>query len=169
LLVQGVRTGPALFESGGSIVYTFIYGLLIATVLMLPVGLLVGRYAYKTIVTVPKAMLVPTVGFMTIIGTYAIRNSVSDVLIMILLGFVGWVLSRFGFSASPIVLGLILGPIAEQGFVQAWTIGSATEDLTGMFFGRPISMAIIALTVLSLVWPAFIKRRRERAASGSIE
>ncbi|MFK7963519.1 MAG: tripartite tricarboxylate transporter permease [Burkholderiaceae bacterium] len=164
LLVQGVRTGPTLFESGGSIVYTFIYGLLIATVLMLPVGLLVGRYAYKTIVSVPKAMLVPTVGFMTIIGTYAIRNSVSDVLIMILLGFLGWVLSRFGFSASPIVLGLILGPIAEQGFVQAWTIGSATEDLTGMFFGRPISLAIIALTVLSLVWPAFIKQRRNSPA-----
>jgi putative tricarboxylic transport membrane protein len=155
LLVQGVRTGPSLFDGGGSIVYTFIYGLFIATILMLPTGLLIGRYAYRTIITIPKTILVPSVGFMTIIGTFAIRNSVSDVIIMITLGTVGWVLSRFGFAASPIVLGLILGPIAEQGFVQAWTIGAATNNLAGMFFGRPISLAIIAFTLLSLLYPAW--------------
>ena len=58
-----------------------------------------------------------------------------------MLGVVGWVLNRFGYSPSPIVLGLILGSIAEQGFVQAWTIGAATEELVQMFFGRPISLA----------------------------
>src|SRR5512138_179441 len=125
LLVQGVRTGPNLFTEQGSIVYTFIYGLLLATVLMLPVGLVLGRYAYRFIVTVPKALLVPTVAFMTVIGSYAIRNSVSDVAVMIVLCVFGWVVSRFGFAVSPIVLGLILGAIAEQGFVQAWTIGAA--------------------------------------------
>ncbi|MFT4606446.1 MAG: putative tricarboxylic transport membrane protein [Urechidicola sp.] len=161
LLVQGVRTGPTLFQSGGdSIAYTFIYGLLIATILMLPVGLLIGRYAYKSIVTIPKAVLVPTVGFMTIIGTFAIHNSISDVGIMIGLGIFGWIVGRFGFSASPIVLGLILGPIAEQGFVQSWIIGSATNDLIGMFFGRPISQAIVAFTLLSLFYPLFVGRRQ---------
>jgi putative tricarboxylic transport membrane protein len=161
LLVQGVRTGPTLFQSGGdSIAYTFIYGLLIATILMLPVGLLIGRYAYKSIVTIPKAVLVPTVGFMTIIGTFAIHNSISDVGIMIGLGIFGWIVGRFGFSASPIVLGLILGPIAEQGFVQSWIIGSATNDLIGMFFGRPISQAIVAFTLLSLFYPLWVGRRQ---------
>ena len=153
LMIQGVKTGPSLFTEGGSIVYTFIYGLFLATVLMLPVGLVIGRYAYKTIITVPKAMLVPSVAFMTMIGTYAIRNSISDMIIMILLGVVGWVLNRFGFSPSPIVLGLILGRIAEQGFVQAWTIGAATDELLKMFFGRPISLAIIAFILLSLFYP----------------
>ena len=162
LLVQGVRTGPTLFEGGGSIVYTFIFGLFIATILMLPTGLLIGRYAYKTIVTIPKTILVPSVGFMTIIGTFAIRNSISDVIIMIVLGTVGWVLSRFGFAASPIVLGLILGPIAEQGFVQAWIIGEATGNLAGMFFGRPISLAIIAFTILSLLYPVIQGRRARK-------
>ncbi len=165
LLIQGVRTGPNLFTDEGSIVYTFIYGLFLATILMLPTGLVIGRYAYKTIVTVPKAMLVPTVAFMTLIGTYSIRNSVSDVIVMITLGVVGWVLNRVGYSPSPIVLGLILGRIAEQGFVQAWTIGAATEDLMGMFFGRPISLAIIAFIGLSLFYPLirarWIGRRRK--------
>ncbi len=161
LLVQGVRTGPTLFQSGtGSIAYTFIYGLIIATILMLPVGLFIGRYAYKSIVNIPKAVLVPTVGFMTIIGTYAIRNSISDVIIMICLGIFGWIVGRYGFSASPIVLGLILGPIAEQGFVQSWIIGSATDNLLGMYFGRPISQAIVAFTLLSLLYPLFLKRKQ---------
>lgn len=157
LLIQGVRTGPTLFTGEGSIVYTFIFGLILATVLMLPTGLVIGRYAYKTIITVPKAMLVPTVAFMTMIGTYAIRNSVSDVVIMVLLGVVGWLLNRAGFSPSPIVLGLILGSIAEQGFVQGWTIGEATEDLMGMFFGHPISIAIVSFIVLTLFYPVIRK------------
>ncbi|MEO3429530.1 tripartite tricarboxylate transporter permease [Pelagibius sp. CAU 1746] len=164
LMVQGVRTGPNLFGQEGSIVYTFIYGLFLATLLMLPAGLVIGRYAYRSIVTVPKALLVPTVAFMTIIGAYSIRNNTSDVVVMIMLGVIGWVLGRIGFAVSPIVLGLILGSIAEQGFVQAWTIGSATGDLAGMFFGRPISLGIVALTLLSLFYPLmreFYARRRK--------
>jgi putative tricarboxylic transport membrane protein len=163
LLVQGVRTGPAMFTQSGSIVYTFIYGLLIATVLMLPAGLLIGRYAYKSIVTIPKAVLVPTVGFMTIIGTFSIRNSISDVIIMLCLGVFGWVVARFGFAASPIVLGLILGPIAEQGFVQGWIIGAATNNLVGMFFGRPISQAILAFTIITLILPVFLARKQHNS------
>jgi putative tricarboxylic transport membrane protein len=166
LMIQGVRTGPSLFTENGSIVYTFIFGLILATVLMLPAGLVIGRYAYKTIITIPKTMLVPTVAFMTMIGAYAIRNSISDVVIMIVLGVVGWFINRFGFSPSPIVLGLILGRIAEQGFVQAWTIGAAGEDLTGMFFGRPISLVIIVFTLLSLFYPLIRKRL---SATGAVQ
>src|SRR5699024_3915471 len=117
LLVQGIRTGPSLFqEGGGSTIYTFIYGLFIATLLMLPIGLAIGRYAFKSIVGFPKALLVPIVAFMTIIGSYAINNNVLDVVIMVILGVIGWGLDRLGYKPSPIVLGLILGPIAEQGF-----------------------------------------------------
>jgi putative tricarboxylic transport membrane protein len=106
-------------------------------------------------------VLVPSVGFMTIFGTYAIRNRIYEVIMMISLGIFGWVISRFGFAASPSVLGLILGPIAEQGFVQSWIIGSATNNLAGMFFGRPISIVIVAFTVLSLSYP-FILALKEK-------
>lgn len=160
LLVQGVRTGPTLFTQGADIVYTFIFGLLLATILMLPVGLLIGRFAYGAIVRAPKAALVPIVAFMTVIGSFAIRNSVSDIVIMIILGVIGWAAAKRGFSPSPIVLGLILGRIAEQGFVQSWTIGDAIGDLPGQFFGRPLSMAIIALTCLSFLYPFWPQIKR---------
>jgi putative tricarboxylic transport membrane protein len=59
------------------------------------------------------------------------------------------------------VLGLILGPLAEQGFVQAWMIGAAGDNLLGMFFGRPISLGIMAVAALTLLYPV-ISRRRQR-------
>ncbi|MEM8751153.1 MAG: tripartite tricarboxylate transporter permease [Pseudomonadota bacterium] len=160
LLVQGVRTGPTLFTDGAGTVYTFIFGLLLATILMLPVGLLIGRFAYNAIVRAPKAGLVPIVAFMTVIGSFAIRNSISDIGIMIVLGVIGWVATKRGFSVSPIVLGLILGRIAEQGFVQSWTIGDAIGDLWGQFFGRPLSIVIIIMTLISFLYPFLPQFRR---------
>lgn len=166
LLVQGVKTGPSLFTQQSAIVYTFMFGLIIATLFMLPAGLVLGRYAYRSIISVPKAMLVPGIATLTVIGSYAIHSDIDDVFIMLGTGVMGWVLSSFGFSPAPIVLGLILGPLAEQGFVQAWMIGSAKHNLLGMFFGRPISIAIIAVAVLTLMYPVLMRwkerRRRER-------
>ena len=161
LLVQGVKTGPSLFTQQSAIVYTFMFGLIIATLLMLPTGLVLGRYAYRSIISVPKALLVPGIATLTIIGSYAIHADIDDVYVMLGTGVIGWVLASFGFSAAPIVLGLILGPLAEQGFVQAWMIGSAKRDLFGMFFGRPISLAIIAVAILTLMYPV-LARRKER-------
>ncbi|GAB3672369.1 tripartite tricarboxylate transporter permease [Salinisphaera aquimarina] len=167
LLVQGIRTGPAMFQdNGGSIVYTFIYGLFIATLIMLPIGLLIGRYAFKSIVTFPKAVLVPIVAFMTILGAYSIRNSLSDVIIMIALGVIGWFLSRLGFKPSPIVLGLILGPIAEQGFVQGWMIGGATGDPLSIFLSGPLAITIVVLIVFSLFYPLIVGHLRRRSPPG---
>lgn len=161
LLVQGVRTGPALFGAQSEVVYTFIYGLFVATILMLPIGLLIGRYAFRSLVSIPKAVLVPGVAFLTVIGAYSVQNSANDVLQMVLLGVAGWGLSRFGFTASPIVLGLILGPIAEAGFVQGHLIGGAKGSVLAEFFARPIAIAIIAFIILSLFYPLLMQRMKK--------
>ena len=169
LLVQGIKVGPSLFNEQGAIAYTFIIGLLVATVLMLPVGLVLGRYAYSSIIAVPKTFLVPAIAFLTVIGSYAIHNNIDDVIVMLGTGVIGWVLSRFGFAPAPVVLGLILGPLAEQGFVQAWMIGSATDNLWGMFFGRPISLAIMAMAALTLLYPTFSRLYYERRSRRAID
>ena len=157
LLVQGIKIGPALFTAQSQIVYTFIFGLIIGTLLMLPIGLLVGRYAYKSIIAIPKSALVPTIAFLTVIGSFAIHNNLNDTAVMLGLGVVGWLLNRAGFAPSPIVLGLVLGQIAEQGFVQSYLIGNAQQNVMGMFFGRPVSLLIIAFSVLTLFYPYIAK------------
>jgi putative tricarboxylic transport membrane protein len=160
LLVQGIRTGPQLFSEQSEIVYTFIYGLFIATLLMLPIGLVIGRYAFKSIVSIPKAVLVPSVAFLTILGSYAVHNNVHEVQQMVALGIFGWLAGRAGFTASPIVLGLILGTIAESGFVRGYLIGNARGEPVAEFFNRPISLAIIAFIILGLLYPFLTSRMR---------
>jgi putative tricarboxylic transport membrane protein len=103
---------------------------------------------------------------MTVIGTYAIRNNPFDVVVMVVLGGLGWVLARYGIKPSPIVLGLILGPIAEQGFVQGYLMGNASGSVMAIFFGRPISLGIIVLVLMSAFYPLW-RARRSRFAQGS--
>ena len=164
LLVQGIKTGDTLFTQQSSIVYTFIFGLLLATIMMLPLGLLMGRYAYKSIIKVPKEILIPIIIFLTIIGSYSIQNSILNVYFMFFFGLVGWILNRAGFKASPIVLGLVLGQIAEQGFVQAYIIGNAQENILANYFARPISIALVLMILMGLFFPTikqyFFKRKK---------
>ncbi len=167
LLVQGIRTGPTLFTQQSAVVYTFIWGLLIATILMLPAGLLIGRYAFRSIVAIPKAVLVPSVALLTVIGSFAVHNNVYEVQQMVVLGVLAWGAARLGFTASPIVLGLILGSIAERGFVQGHLIGGARGDVLAEFISRPISIGIMCMIVLGLVYPVWIKWRQRRAVGGS--
>ena len=131
---------------------------------IVPVGLLIGRFAFRAIVAIPKSVLVPGVALLTILGSFAVHNNVHEVQQMVILGVLAWVAGRAGFSASPIVLGLILGSIAERGFVQGPLIGGAKGDIPAEFFGRPLSMCIIAFIVLGLAWPWWARRRQQRAA-----
>lgn len=166
LLVQGIRIGPELFTQQSGIVYVFMLGLLIATVMMLPLGLIIGRYAYRFIVNTPKAMLVPLIAFMTVVGSFAIHSNPHDVVIMVAMGVMGWLLGLAGYGPSPIVLGLVLGQIAEQGFMRAYLIGGARGDFMGqLLFDRPISWAIVALILLTLCVP-IIKNLRENGKRG---
>ncbi|KIT16244.1 tripartite tricarboxylate transporter permease [Jannaschia aquimarina] len=159
LMVQGIRVGPQLFAEQGDLVQTFTFGLLIATLLMIPTGLVIGRTAFRTISSIPKSVLAPAIGVLIMIGAYAVEQNPNHVIMMVVLGALAWVAARWGFEPSPIVLGLILGPIAEQGFVQAWLIGNASGDLWGQYFGRPISLGIIFFTILTLTWPWWSDRR----------
>ena len=126
---------------------------------MLPVGLLIGRFAFRSIIAIPKAVLVPSVALLTVLGSFAVHNNAHEVQQMVVLGVIAWGLAQLGFSASPIVLGLILGPIAERGFVQGHLIGGARGSVMAEFFGRPISLAIIGFIVLGLLWPWWSARR----------
>lgn len=163
LLLHGLRPGAELFTTSGDLVYTFIIALAVSAVMMAPVGLIAGRGLQRGVVALPVRYLAPGIALLSIIGAYAIRSSVIDVLIMIVLGVAAYFLSRVGIGAAPIVLGLVLGPIAETGLVQGLltSTGAAVPWLT--FFTRPVSLVLIAMSVLALLWPVHQARaRRDR-------
>ena len=166
LLLQGLQPGMDLFTTHGAITYTFILSLILANILILPLGIWMGKIISKLITHVPSVILAPLIFFLTIIGAYAINNNIFDVYVMIFFSIVGYVGKKAGFDAGPIVLGLILGKICEEGLVQAILMGTAEGSVLGMFFTRPISLVLIVLTVISASWPfarrMFDKRKLQR-------
>lgn len=126
LLLHGLRPGLDLFTQSGVLTNGFILSMGLAALMLLPVGLLGGRLIHRVVIRTPYYFLVPGIAMVTILGTFALRNSYLDVGIMLMLGTAGYFLRLIGIQAAPIVLGLILGGIAEQGYVQ--TLMAAVAD-----------------------------------------
>lgn len=165
MLMHGLRPGMDLFTVSGDLTYGFILSMGLAAFAMVPVGLLGGRLIYRIIVRTPHYFLVPSIALVTVLGTYALRNSLSDVIIMLLLGTAGFVLRELGVESAPIVLGLILGGIAEMGFVQTLLRGAASAYPALMLFQNRLSQIIIGLILLSYASPfisSWLKRMRRR-------
>ncbi|MDF1536840.1 MAG: tripartite tricarboxylate transporter permease [bacterium] len=153
MLMHGLRPGMDLFTVSGDLTYAFIISMGLAALFMVPVGLLGGRLIYRVIVKTPHYLLVPSIALVTILGTYALRNSLSDVVIMLLLGTTGFVLRELEVESAPIVLGLILGGIAEMGFVQSILRGTSLDHPWMMLFQNRLSQIIIFMMVLSFASP----------------
>jgi len=165
LMLQGLKPGPELFTANAKITYAFMLSLFVANLMMFVVGILGGKSIYQVVTKVPDKILVPSVIFLTILGSYAIRNNIMDVVVMQVSGIIGYVLKELGFHPGPIVLGLILGPIAEKGLVQGCLMGQAAKNTVLIFFTRPLSIILIIITLVSAVWP-FVRGRKKKKEKG---
>lgn len=157
LMMQGIRPGPDLYTTSPGLVYTFCWAFIVANVVMFVLGFYGSRYVAQ-IINLSKYYLAPLIVFLTVIGSYAIRNNFLDVAMMIGFGILGYVLKKVGFEPGPIVLGLILGPIAETGLAQSMLMGQAQGSIWLIFFNRPISIVLILLCIFSLFWPLVSNR-----------
>ncbi|TXT42875.1 MAG: hypothetical protein FD137_2007 [Spirochaetes bacterium] len=168
LMLQGLSPGPQLFTRNASLVYAFMLSFFVANILMTAVGFLAGKGMYKAVIKVPIRILIPTILFLTVLGSYAIRNNPMDVIIMFVSGIVGYILKDLGFNTGAFVLGLILGPIAERGFVQGLLMGNNVSMTAPwiIMFTRPLSIALIVLSVFSAAWP-FIRSAVRRKKGGA--
>ncbi|QOR38307.1 tripartite tricarboxylate transporter permease [Billgrantia diversa] len=148
LLMHGLRPGLDLFTESGVLTNGFILSMGLAALLLLPVGLLGGRLIHRVVIRTPYYFLVPSIAMVTILGTFALRNSLLDVGIMLILGTAGYFLRLIGIQAAPIVLGLILGGIAEQGYVQ--TLMAAVVDPIPWLrlVSNPLSMVLAGMVLL---------------------
>jgi putative tricarboxylic transport membrane protein len=121
----------------------------------------IGYYATKSMVKVlalPEVIVSAYVVMCCLLGAFAARNNVTDVWLMVIFGIVGYLFERFRFPITPLVLGVILGPLAESSFMT--TMISYGNDWT-VFFTRPISGPIMVIAALTLLYPALRRMRQE--------
>lgn len=150
LMVHGLKPGPTLFIENSAIVYSFIISLFVSNIVFIPVGLFIAKYGIKLIET-PATILGPIVIALAVVGSYAINMSLVDVALMLAVGLIGYILKEFDVPREPLVLGLVLGTLAEGELARAMALvqNDIPMLLRGMFTS-PLSLVIIALTVLSL-------------------
>lgn len=150
LMVHGLKPGPTLFIENSAIVYSFIMSLFVSNLAFIPVGLFIARYGVKLIET-PASVLGPLVLGLAVIGSYAINMSIVEVGLMLVIGLIGYLMKEFDVPREPMVLGLVLGSMAEGELARAFSLvhGSVPMLIKNMFTS-PLSLIIIVLTVLSL-------------------
>lgn len=163
LTIQGLQPGPLLFKEHAALVYTIFFGFLTANLIMGLLGFSCMRIFTK-ILSIPKTVLVPIIFLLCIVGSYAINNSFFDVGVMMVSGIAGYFMDKIKVPASPAVLGLILGPLAESNMRRALVM---SEGSWGIFFQSPISLFFLFLILVSLFAPAVagaVKKRRSGRA-----
>ncbi|PID47538.1 MAG: C4-dicarboxylate ABC transporter permease [Proteobacteria bacterium] len=157
LMIQGLIPGPELFSVHGVITYGFIISLFIANIVFLVIGLFFAPY-FARISSISAPILIASISVFAIVGSYAIHNSLFDVWLTLVFAFGGYFLQKLGFSLSAIILGMILGPIAENGFSQALTISGGGY---GIFFAS-IPAKVLWLIIIALLFQPLYGEYKKR-------
>jgi putative tricarboxylic transport membrane protein len=150
-IIHGMIPGPDLFTEYADRTYPFIISMFVANGVFLIVGLTFAPYLAR-IALIPPAIMVPVVSAFAVLGSYALNNAVFDVYMMISFALGGLVLKKLGFSLEALILGLILGPIAEGGFTQGMIIGHGSPWI---FFESNIAKVMWLLILLLLLPPLY--------------
>ena len=147
LTMQGIAAGPQLFTQHGEWVYTIMLGLIVVNVFMYILGSGFTRF-YAHITRIPYEILAAIVLTFCIAGAYSTNNRMYDIYIILIFGIVAYFLRRMDFQLVPILLGIVLGPLAEKNFRRALVLSDGSLDI---FFTRPISCAFILIAVGSIL------------------
>lgn len=161
LVIQGIQPGPQLFTTSGEMVYTIFVGMIVANILMLIFGLS-GIRLFTKILMVPKNILAVIIIVLSVVGSFAISNNYFDVFIMLVAGIIGYFMKKYGFPASPLVLALILGPMAESELRRTLVM---SEGSYAIFLDRPIAMFFIIVAILSIVLPIIFQAVKKSKAA----
>ncbi len=149
----GIQAGPQLFQTSSTLVWALIASLYIGNVMLLVLNLpLVGMWV--KLLKIPKPQLYAGILIFATVGVYGMRQSSFDLVLMFGIGLAGVLMRRFDFPTAPVIVGLILGPLAEAQMRNALSIG---EGKWGVFVERPMSATLLAVVVAVLVLPRLAK------------
>jgi putative tricarboxylic transport membrane protein len=154
----GIQPGPQLFTTSAALVWALIASLYIGNVMLLVLNLpMVGLWV--KLLKIPKPQLYAGILIFATVGAYGMRQSAFDLFLLYGIGLLGVVMRRFDFPTAPVVVGMILGPLAEAQLRNAMSIG---EGSAWVFFQRPMSITLVVIIVAVLVLPRVAKRMSDR-------
>ena len=153
----GINPGPQLFDANAALVWALIASLYIGNVMLLVLNLpLVGLWV--KLLRIPKAPLYAGILIFATVGVYGMRQSAFDLVLLYAIGLLGLVMRRFDFPTAPVVVGMILGPLAEAQMRNALSIG---EGKWSVFLERPGSLALLAVIAGVVFLPRLLRLRRK--------
>lgn len=164
-LVHGMVPGSQMFTKMATTTYTIIVGFIISNLLMGLVGMLIARHIVK-VTKLPVSLLSPGIVALSVVGSYAINSNMNDVYLMLVFGLIGYLMRKLDLPSAPAILGLLLGPLAENGFTNALVM--AKGDPVSYYLSRPLSVLLIVFIIFTIAWPFIsdaLKKRKKATAT----
>lgn len=152
LLVHGLQPGPSLFRDNPDIVYGFMIQMLLTSMLLFVVGGMVATRIFAQALRIPQTILAPMIVGLMVLGVYTVNNATFDLYLMLGFGLLGYFMNKRGFPLAPLVLGVILGGLAEQSLKTALRISRGDWSI---LVSNSISQIIIAIILLALLTPVW--------------
>jgi putative tricarboxylic transport membrane protein len=164
MTIHGIQSGPLFMVQEAKLAYGIFAAYLLAhPIMVITMGL--GARFFLRVVTVPKSTLIPIVLVLCTIGAFALKNTMDNVWVLALFGVIGYGLVKFGFPLAPLILGVILGDQIEVNLVRALM----TDSDPLLFFTRPISALLLGLSVASVLFALWQRRRQDARLAGAPE
>ena len=167
LAIHGIQSGPLFISQHTTLAYGIFAAYIVAHPIMVIVTGLAARFALR-MVTVPKTLLYPVILVLCVVGAYALNNTMANVYVLLAFGVLGYAMVKAGLPLAPFILGVILGDQIETNLIRA----IADDPDPWLFVTRPISGALLALSVASAAFALWQRRRarlREEASEGDAD
>jgi len=145
-MIHGLQPGPMMFATNGDIIYALFMGLILSSIFLLGVGSVAIRL-FRFIADVPASLLFPGILVLCVFGVYAVNNSIFDVGVMFVTGWLGYVMLRLNVPAAPFLIAFILGPLLEDNFRQSMLMSGGTPDI---LFRSPITWVFWVFTAITI-------------------
>jgi len=166
LMVHGLRPGPTMFTEQAEFAYAIFWSMMLVNILFFVVGLR-GAKIFARVTLIPVPVLWPCVFVFSIVGAYALDQSMFDVWVALVSGVLGYFMRRYGFSVVPLAIGLILGGMLEQRLGQSMVM---LDEKWWLMFSRPLTLFFLVLTALALfgpvLWGRLFKQRQPLKSTG---
>jgi len=166
LMVHGLQPGPNMFTEQADFAYAIFWSMMLVNILFFVIGLR-GAKLFARVTLIPIPVLWPCVFMFSIVGAYALDQSMFDVWVALISGVIGFFMRRYGFSVVPLAIGLILGGMLEQRLGQSMVM---LDEKWWLMLTRPLTLLFLVLTALALfgpaIWGRMVKRKSPIESTG---